>query len=126
MKEFFDNLHAVMVRHKLGRADIWNRDETEVTNVQKPDEVAARRGFKQIGSITSAERGTLTSVAPVLFLQLGPLFHPLLCFLMYTHFGQLAKEVLILVGFQIVLFLKHIVECTICIPPRPCLLLLIP
>ena len=126
MKEFFDNLHAVMVRHKLGRADIWTdiRDETEVTNVQKSDKVASRRGFKQIGCITSAERGTLASVA--LFLQLGPLFHPLLCFLMYTHFGQLAKEVLILVEFQIVLFLKHIVEFTICIPPRPCFLLLIP
>ena len=31
VKEFFEDLHAVMVRHKLGLADIWNMDETEVT-----------------------------------------------------------------------------------------------
>ena len=108
MKEFFDNLHAVMVRHKLGRADIWNRDETEVTNVQKPDEVAARRGFKQIGSITSAERGTLVSVA--CFCNWDH-YSTLYYGSSYDHFCQLAKEVLIhLVGLQIVLFLKHIVE----------------
>ena len=63
VKEFFDNLHDVMVRHKLGPADIWNMDETGVTTVQKPDKVVARRGFKQVGSITSAERGTLVTVA---------------------------------------------------------------
>ena len=41
-----------------------------------------------------------------------------------TIFGQLAKEVLIhLVGFQIVMFLKHIVEFTICTTERPCLMI---
>ena len=33
MEEFIDNLHAVMVRHKLGPADIWNMGEAGVTTV---------------------------------------------------------------------------------------------
>jgi len=34
-------------------------DETGITTVQKPKKVVARKSFKQIGHITSAERGTL-------------------------------------------------------------------
>lgn len=38
-------------------------DETGITTVQKPNKIVARRGFKQIGRITSAERGTLVTLA---------------------------------------------------------------
>ena len=38
-------------------------NETGVTTVRKPDKIIGRRGTKQIGAITSAERGTLISVA---------------------------------------------------------------
>ncbi|GBP63913.1 hypothetical protein EVAR_39576_1 [Eumeta japonica] len=38
-------------------------DETGVTTVQKPSKVIARKGFKQVGAITSAERGTLVTLA---------------------------------------------------------------
>ncbi|XP_068246724.1 uncharacterized protein [Palaemon carinicauda] len=38
-------------------------DETGVTAVQKPVKVVARKGSKQIRKITSAERGTLVTVA---------------------------------------------------------------
>ena len=37
-------------------------DETGVTTVLKPDRIIGRRGTKQIGAITSAERGTLITV----------------------------------------------------------------
>ena len=37
-------------------------DETGVTTVRKPDRIIGRRGTKQIGAITSAERGTLITV----------------------------------------------------------------
>lgn len=60
---FFDNLETVIKRHNLHPNDIWNMDETGVTTVQKPNKVIARRGFKQIGAITSAERGSLVTVA---------------------------------------------------------------
>ena len=38
-------------------------NETGVTTVQKPSKVVARKGFKQVGAITSAERGTLVTLA---------------------------------------------------------------
>ena len=37
-------------------------DDTGVTTVRKPDRIIGRRGTKQIGAITSAERGTLITV----------------------------------------------------------------
>ncbi|XP_039282445.1 uncharacterized protein LOC120350969 [Nilaparvata lugens] len=60
---FFDNLTTAINRLKVGPADIWNVDETGVTTVQKPDRVIGRKGFRQIGKMTSAERGTLVTVA---------------------------------------------------------------
>ena len=60
---FYDNLTVVMDRHKFEPQDIYNADETGITTVQKPDRVVARRGARQVGSVTSAERGTLVSVA---------------------------------------------------------------
>ncbi|KAF5282314.1 hypothetical protein FQR65_LT14368 [Abscondita terminalis] len=41
---------------------IWNIDETEVTMVQKPKKIVAARSQKQIGAITSAEKGTLVTL----------------------------------------------------------------
>ena len=63
VKSFFDNLGKVLTRDSLGPGDIWNMDETGVTTVQKPDRLVARRGFKQVGSLTSGERGTLVTLA---------------------------------------------------------------
>jgi hypothetical protein len=37
-------------------------DETGVTTVQKPSKVVAQKGLKQIGAVTSQERGTLVTV----------------------------------------------------------------
>ncbi|XP_058816074.1 uncharacterized protein LOC131679378 [Topomyia yanbarensis] len=57
----FDNLEIVLARESFEANDIWNVDETGATTVQNPNRVAARRGFKQVGRITSAERGSLVS-----------------------------------------------------------------
>lgn len=51
-----------MRRYKFQPHQIYNVDETGVTTVQKPDKVIAPRGSKQVGQITSAERGTLVTV----------------------------------------------------------------
>lgn len=59
----FDNLSMVMLRHGFQAHEIWNLDETGVTTVQSPNRVVARRGYKQVGSIVSAERGTLVTMA---------------------------------------------------------------
>lgn len=60
---FYDNLQIVMDRDHFEPQDIYNVDETGVTTVQKPDRVVARRGTRQVGAITSAERGTLVTLA---------------------------------------------------------------
>ena len=60
---FFDNLASVMNKYKFGAHEIWNMYETGVTTVQSPDRIVARRGFKQVGYIVSAERGTLVTIA---------------------------------------------------------------
>ncbi|XP_022834565.1 uncharacterized protein LOC111362221 [Spodoptera litura] len=38
-------------------------DETGITTVQKPNRIIARNGQRQVGALTSAERGTLVTVA---------------------------------------------------------------
>ena len=38
-------------------------DEAGVTTVQKPERVVTRRGYKQVGFLTSGERGTLVTIA---------------------------------------------------------------
>ncbi|CAK1581494.1 unnamed protein product [Parnassius mnemosyne] len=60
---FYDNLATVMDRYNFEPQNIYNADETGITTVQKPDRIIARRGARQVGSVTSAERGTLVTVA---------------------------------------------------------------
>lgn len=62
VNSFFNNLQTIKSSN-AGMLDIWNLDETGVTTVQTLDRVVARRGFKQIGRVTSAERGSLVTVA---------------------------------------------------------------
>ena len=70
----------MMDRVKLGREQIWNVDETRISTVQKLRNVVAIKELKQIGSVTSGERGSLVimcaavcaarnSVLPMLIFQ---------------------------------------------------------
>ena len=60
--EFFKNLQEVLERYHFRPNDVYNVDETGVTTVQKPTKVVARRGTKQVGGMTSAERSTLVTI----------------------------------------------------------------
>lgn len=62
VNEFFTNLREVRARHHYTPFHIYNVDETGLTTVQKPVKVIAARGSKQVGQITSAERGSLVTV----------------------------------------------------------------
>ena len=62
VKMFFNKLATVMDREKFQADDVWNLDETGVTTVQKPRSTVATKGWKQIGSITSSERGELVTM----------------------------------------------------------------
>lgn len=59
---FFDKLASVRDKHGFAAAQIWNLDETGVTTVQKVSKVIATKGTKQVGGITSSERGVLVTV----------------------------------------------------------------
>jgi hypothetical protein len=59
---FFNNLAEVLDKYKFQPQDIYNIDETGITTVQKPQKIIARRGTKQVGAVTSAERGTLVTM----------------------------------------------------------------
>ena len=62
VKLFFSKLAEVMDRDNLGPEQIWNVDETGISTVQKPRNVVAAKGLKQIGSVTSGERGSLVTM----------------------------------------------------------------
>jgi len=71
VSKFFDNLAEVMDRYQFEPKDIWNMDETGVTTVQKPSKIVAQKGIKQVGAVTSAERGRLVTVAVAINAQGG-------------------------------------------------------
>lgn len=76
---FFTNLKLVYNRLKLDVGDIWNMNESGITTVHVPNRVIARRGMKQVGKITSTERGKLVTVA-VAVSVLGNIIPPFLYF----------------------------------------------
>ncbi|XP_077529007.1 uncharacterized protein LOC144141305 [Haemaphysalis longicornis] len=59
---FLSNLKSVYDRYKLTPDRISNCDETGFTTAHNPPKVVAARGEKQIGQVTSAERGELVTV----------------------------------------------------------------
>ncbi|KAG5867847.1 hypothetical protein JTB14_018980 [Gonioctena quinquepunctata] len=62
VKTFYDNLSEVMHCEKFVAKDIYNIDETGVTAGQKLNRVVAKREIRQVGALTSGERGTLVRV----------------------------------------------------------------
>lgn len=62
VKTFMDKYEAVLKKYKFEAQHIYNIDETGITTVQAPSKIVATKGKKQIGSITSAERGVLVTM----------------------------------------------------------------
>ena len=108
--------------------------ETGVTTVRKPDRIIGRSGVKQIGAITSAERGTLITVVGTISAS-GNSIPPYFIFppvKFQRHFlngtplgskgganpsGWITEE-------HFLDFLKHFVEHVCCTHKKTCLLLL--
>ena len=62
VKSFYDLLDQLMTKYNFGPGQIYNTDETAITTVQgNTPLIIGRRGKKQIGCLTSAERGTLVT-----------------------------------------------------------------
>jgi len=60
--KYFDNLEDVIQRYGFGPHQVYNVDETGVTTVHHPQKISASRGSKQVGKVTSGERGTLITL----------------------------------------------------------------
>lgn len=63
VQAFFTNLGDVLHRFNILPENIWNMDESALTTVHKPAAVVAGRGARTVGSMTSAERGVLVTLA---------------------------------------------------------------
>lgn len=61
VNNFFENLSTVLRKYNFPPHMIFNADETGCSTVTNPPKVIAERGSKQIGQVTSAERGTLVT-----------------------------------------------------------------
>lgn len=64
----FDNFKKVLSQcpSDIKATDIWNLDETGLSTVHVPPKILAPLGAKQVGSMTSAERGTtVTMIAAI-------------------------------------------------------------
>ena len=62
---FFNILHDCLEMIGASGDRIFNLDETGVTTVQKVPKVVATKGLKQVGQITSRERGELVTVCVI-------------------------------------------------------------
>lgn len=131
---FFNNLSTVLTRLKVDACDIWNVDETGVTTVNKPDKIVARRGARLIGKMTSAERGTLVTVA-IAVNAAGNSIPPFIVFPRVKFQAHFIRDGPIgcegdanpsgwMVEKNFYNYAKHFVSHVRCSPTKPCLLLL--
>lgn len=59
---FFDKYSEVMIKNEFPPERIYNIDESAITTVHVPVKVVAGKGAKQVGSVTSGERGLNTTI----------------------------------------------------------------
>lgn len=62
VSQFYKNLANILHKKKIEPHMIWNLDETGCSTVTNPPKVIATRGCKQVGQVTSAERGQLVTM----------------------------------------------------------------
>lgn len=62
VKNFFDTYQDLIVRCNISPSMIYNVDESGLSTVQRPQKILATTGRKQVGCLTSAERGSNVTV----------------------------------------------------------------
>ncbi|XP_041351386.1 flocculation protein FLO11-like [Gigantopelta aegis] len=62
VEQFFKLYKTELNRCNYTASRVWNVDETGITNVQKPGKIIATKGIRQVGKVTSGERGTTVTV----------------------------------------------------------------
>ena len=80
VKQFFSHLSYVVDTYQLTPDRIYNCDETGLTvNPKGHSKIIAKRGHRQVGTVTSAERGQ-TVTAEICFSAAGTYIAPMLIF----------------------------------------------
>ncbi|XP_036334788.1 uncharacterized protein LOC118745442 [Rhagoletis pomonella] len=75
VSSFFNLLEDEYIKHNFSATRIWNVDETGLSVVQsRQPKVIAQKGKRQIGAMTSAERGSLITV--ITYMSAGGSFVP--------------------------------------------------
>ena len=131
---FFENLGSVLDKYKFNNYDMYNIDETGVTTVHRPNRIVASKGTKQVGAITSAERGTLVTVAVAVSAS-GTLVLPMLvflrskfrdCFIANGPYGCVgsANPSSRMKANDFLVFMQHFVAVTKCSKEHPVLIFL--
>lgn len=64
--EFFENYCSELEKYKFKAEQIYNLDESGVTTVMRPPRVVAQKGKKQIGQVSSGERGELVTFVGII------------------------------------------------------------
>ena len=59
---FFSLYKECLEEHEYMPSKIWNMDETGVTTIQKPGQILAEKGMRQVGKATSAQRCELVTL----------------------------------------------------------------
>lgn len=60
--KFFQVYGDELAKHKFDAKNIWNMDESGITNVHCPAKVLASKGKRQVSKITSGEKGNTVTV----------------------------------------------------------------
>ncbi|KAK6182566.1 hypothetical protein SNE40_010220 [Patella caerulea] len=80
VNKFFDLLESLMDEHQFAPNNIYNVDETGLSTVQsRPSKIIAKKRRRQVGSLTSAERGELVT-AEICMSATGSFVPPLFIF----------------------------------------------
>ncbi|XP_063234886.1 tigger transposable element-derived protein 6-like [Bacillus rossius redtenbacheri] len=74
VEKFFTNYRSVLDRYNFEPNEIWNCDETGISTVHVPPKILAPKGKKQIGGMTSGERGTMIAAVNAAGNSIPPLF----------------------------------------------------
>ena len=62
VERFFNLYKECLQVNSYSANNIWNVDESGITNVQKPGKIVATKGVRQVSKMTSAERGFTVTV----------------------------------------------------------------
>lgn len=66
VKSFFKNYKEILSRRPFSPEQIWNIDETGISTVHVPPKIISPKGVKQVGQMTSGERGqNVTLIAAI-------------------------------------------------------------